>query len=286
MDYGELDHSGKDVEELSAEQLFSPDFPDVSDIFGDPQILPRVGTDYQVEIPPLITESEQLQLLRNPTDTEVTFDVSHHFIMGLPIPVMWVDDKTNTHENGKIEVNKIPGASVKAKGSLGSKKAKKNQLISKKKGLAAKTLYVASDNSKDFKLASSKTAMAGKSQPDQICKGKSCCLVPGLLGDSPWTDVEVNSFLLAVYIFEKNLIHVKRFMESKEMGDILSFYYGRFYKSEEHRRYSDCRRMMKSRKCKIGQRIFIGWRQQELLSRLLPHVSGEAKGNLVEVFYA
>ncbi|GMP40243.1 hypothetical protein CsSME_00010766 [Camellia sinensis var. sinensis] len=197
MNSGQLDHNGKCLEELSSEQLLPSDSPDISDIFGDPQVFPRVGNEYQVEIPPMLTESEQCQLQRNPADTGFIFDISHCFLMGLPIPVTWVDDKINNHGNERIGVNRKSVDSVNANESLGSKK-------------------------------------------------------------------------------------VKRFMESKEMGEILSFYYGKFYGTNEHRRYSDWRRMLKSKKCKIGQNFFTGWRQQELLSRLLPHVPGEAKCTLVE----
>ncbi|KAI8548004.1 hypothetical protein RHMOL_Rhmol07G0238600 [Rhododendron molle] len=266
MDSGQLDPIGKCVDGFSSEHLFSPDYPGISGKFADPQVLPRVGSAYQVEIPPILTESERLRLLQDPADTETKLDVSHNFLMGLPIPVMWVDNEGNTHENGKIEAIRRPDDSVSANGSLGSKRAKKRRLIPNKKGFKSKPLDIASDNGKTRKSAS-----------------KSCYLVPGLHGDASWTDVEVGGFLLSIYIFEKNLIQVKRFVETKEMGDILSFYYGKFYGSYEHKRYSGCRRMMKSRNCKIGQRICTGWRQQELLSRLLPRVSEEAKSNLVQV---
>ncbi|GMP60521.1 hypothetical protein CsSME_00023350 [Camellia sinensis var. sinensis] len=282
MDSGELDRNGKCVEELFSEKLVPLNSPDTSDMFGDQQVHPRVGDKYQVKIPRMITESERLHLLRNPDDTEINFNVSHYFVLGLAVPAIWVDDKINNNQNKGIKVYKKRDDSVNAKGSVGSKKVKKRQHISNKEGLKAKTLDVALDCGKESKSIS-EPAMAGKGNPNQMCRSKSCCLVPGLLGDSPWTDIEFSSFLLALYIFEKNLVQVKRFMKSKEMGEILSFYYGKFYGSDEHRRYADCRKMMKSRKCKIGQRIFTGWRQQELLSRLLLHVSEDAKSTLVEV---
>lgn len=40
---------------------------------------------------------------------------------------------------------------------------------------------------------------------------------------------------------------------------------------------------MRSRRCIYGQRIFTSWRQQELLSRLLPVISEEVRQNLLEV---
>ncbi|XP_038998294.1 uncharacterized protein LOC120123480 [Hibiscus syriacus] len=66
------------------------------------------------------------------------------------------------------------------------------------------------------------------------------------------------------------------------MGDILSFYHGAFYRSDGYRKWSD--RQKKSRRKNIyGWKIFTGWRQQELLSRLLAHVPDELQNNLLEV---
>ncbi|XP_034691229.1 uncharacterized protein LOC117918583 [Vitis riparia] len=114
-----------------------------------------------------------------------------------------------------------------------------------------------------------------------IDRHKGCSLLPGSIARS-WSEIEHNSFLLGLYIFGKNFLPVKRFMESKKMGDILSFYYGEFYQSDAYRRWSECRKM-KSRRCIHGQRIFTGWRQQELLSRLFSEVSEQCKNRLVEV---
>ncbi|MCH86260.1 hypothetical protein A2U01_0007114, partial [Trifolium medium] len=66
------------------------------------------------------------------------------------------------------------------------------------------------------------------------------------------------------------------------MEDILSFYYGKFYKSDKYLRWAGCRKM-KSRKCIFGQRIFTGPRQHELLSRLQMNVSVECENKLREV---
>ncbi|KAI9086192.1 hypothetical protein K1719_031913 [Acacia pycnantha] len=49
-----------------------------------------------------------------------------------------------------------------------------------------------------------------------------------------WSDADIKSFLLGLFIFGKNFIQIKRFLEDKGMGEILSFYYGKFYKSDEH----------------------------------------------------
>ncbi|KAK1292332.1 hypothetical protein QJS10_CPB17g01380 [Acorus calamus] len=112
-------------------------------------------------------------------------------------------------------------------------------------------------------------------KPYWECKATSCS------SGVSWSSGQKESFLLGLYIFGKNLSQVMRFVESKGMGDVLSFYYGKFYRSEEHCRWSKCRKMW-SRKSIHRQRIFTGWRQQELLSRLMSQVSKESQNSLLE----
>lgn len=57
-------------------------------------------------------------------------------------------------------------------------------------------------------------------------------------------------------------MQIKRFLENKGMEEILSFYYGKFYKSDEYRRWSDCMKI-KGRKCITGH-TFSGRKQCEL----------------------
>ena len=98
-----------------------------------------------------------------------------------------------------------------------------------------------------------------------------------------WSDADTKSFALGLFIFGKNFIQVKRFIENKGMGEILSFYYGKFYKTDGYRRWSECRKI-KGRNCMIGQKLFTGPRQRELLSRLICHVRTESQDALIQVF--
>ncbi|XP_045796615.1 uncharacterized protein LOC123890915 isoform X2 [Trifolium pratense] len=109
----------------------------------------------------------------------------------------------------------------------------------------------------------------------------SCQLAPGILSSS-WSDADKKSFLLGLFIFGKNFIQIKRFLDNKGMGEILSFYYGKFYKTDGYRRWLECRKT-KGRKCMIGRKLFTGPRQHELLSRLIPHVSEESQDTLLQV---
>lgn len=175
MESIENDQDDKSIEELSFEKL--------SYLYENPKRNPRVGGEYQVEIPPLISESMHHQLLMNPFDSEGIIDTSHSFVMDL---------------------------------------------------------------------------------------------------NDPWTDAEVDSFILGLYIFGKNFVQIKRFIENKEMGEILSFYYGEFYKSSGYRRWSDGRKT-KRKQCIYGKRIFTGRRQKELFFRLYPHVPKHLQNTFQEV---
>ena len=98
-----------------------------------------------------------------------------------------------------------------------------------------------------------------------------------------WSDADTNSFVLGLFISGKNFTQIKRFIENKGMGEILSFYYGKFYKTDGYLRWSKCRKK-KGRKCMIGHNLFAGPRQHELLSRLILHVSEESQNALSQVF--
>ncbi|RHN49265.1 putative transcription regulator Homeodomain-LIKE family [Medicago truncatula] len=97
-----------------------------------------------------------------------------------------------------------------------------------------------------------------------------------------WSDADTNSFVLGLFIFRKNFTHIKQFIENKGMGEMLSFYYGKFYKTDGYLRWSKCRKK-KGRKCMIGHNLFAGPRQHELLSRLIPHVSEESQEALSQI---
>lgn len=66
------------------------------------------------------------------------------------------------------------------------------------------------------------------------------------------------------------------------MGHILSFYYEKFYRFKSFQRWSYCKKL-RNKRCIYGQKIFTGWRQQELLSILFSHVSRECQNTLVEL---
>ncbi|PSR86047.1 Arginine-glutamic acid dipeptide repeats protein [Actinidia chinensis var. chinensis] len=242
-----MDGKMENVIVKSADQFLSLCSSNVGDIFGDPLVLPRVGDQYQVEIPPLMTECCRQQFMQKLTDPEIMTEYLNNFALGLPMPIMWVPVEV---ENNKMEAQDV---------------------LANQDGVVDTNWSVEVETSEDRQITLTKL---GQGENDYSP-------LPGLLGE-PWRPIEHDSFLLGLYIFGKNLLLMKRFVESKEMGDILSYYYGKFYGSSEHHKWSVCRKI-RNKRCINGQKIFTGWRQKELLSRLCSHVSEECLNTLSEV---
>ncbi|KAK6940948.1 hypothetical protein RJ641_030479 [Dillenia turbinata] len=274
----ELDNSMESNEDRSTEQSDSSCYSDISEILGDQLIHPRVGDEYQAQIPPLMKDYDYLHSVNTPF-TEAKTKVSGCFLVGLPIPVMWTH---NGEKHNKAEIMEVCGG--RDNGVSGENHSSGYE--APKDGHLDSTV----DNGEELWVSTNAHPMEGveinvgiESQEGEMALNHmDKCLVPlpGCLGE-PWSNIEHDRFLLGLYIFGKNLLVVKRFIGCKGMGDIQSFYYGKFYKSEEHRRWSECRKT-KSRKSIHGQKIFTGWRQQEVLSRLFSEVSEQCRNMLLE----
>ncbi|XP_006855508.2 uncharacterized protein LOC18445307 isoform X1 [Amborella trichopoda] len=247
----EMHSADLDVGEDCIDDILSPGSPCTSGVYGDPQVQPRVGEQYQVEAPPLTPESDRVsELVHNGTVATVAKHSDCSMAIGLAIPIMWISGEADGYKRHK--------------------ESSCQELVH----------IVDQKNSQNDANGNEKSIVGGNS--DMVCLSlTSWHLVPGTHGGS-WNKLEQDSFLLGLYIFGKNLVQVRRFVESKEMGDILSYYYGKFYRSDAHRRWAECRKI-RSRKCIHGQRIFTGWRQQEILARLLPHTTEESGNTLIEV---
>lgn len=257
---------------------------DVYDVFGDPKIRPRLGEDYQVEIPPLFLESDYSQFQNNPSQAESTGSTLHEFRVGLPIPLIWIKDEV---ENNKHDPLKNASKSI---GVTNKNESSKQECIKETQNGPDYDKWnpklEAIDSTSVNKMKLGELGNSNEMQETKIGmhekhRHEGHFLVPGSASDT-LNDIEEASFILGLYIFGKNLVQVKRFIGNKKMGDMLSFYYGKFYKSDRYQRWSGCRKM-KSRKCIYGQKIFTGPRQQELLSRLQPKVSEECRIKLLEV---
>ncbi|XWS31687.1 hypothetical protein CRYUN_Cryun23aG0097400 [Craigia yunnanensis] len=275
MDTTLFDNDMEGIEDESAEKLLaSCSFLD--EIFGDPQVMPRVGDQYQAEIPHLVGECHSLQVVKEPIDSKVIMNVPNPFPMGLPIPLIWT--KTEESINGAFEFENSEESHITSSHECAEYKVE--------------SLYSVLSDGKDLRGYSKLQPTTGtklnvdlffpqepKSKLNQVDRGP--CPLPGF-SSGVWKDIELDSFLLGLYIFGKNLILVKNFVETKKMGEILSFYYGKFYRSDGYRRWSECRKLRR-RQYIHGQKLFRGWRQQELLSRLFSHLSKECQDMLLEV---
>ncbi|KAF2307254.1 hypothetical protein GH714_025817 [Hevea brasiliensis] len=124
-----MNNDGNSIEESSFQQLIPPSSPDKWHI-GDPQVNPRVGNEYQAEIPPMISESHHFQLSLDPFDSKVTVDGSHSFLIGLPIPITWIHDTINDRNEGCRMSN--PDDSIQGTRSSKSRTTGKNNILEKK----------------------------------------------------------------------------------------------------------------------------------------------------------
>lgn len=266
-------------EDGSPEQSVSQENSEICDEFSDPEISPRVGEEYQVEVPPLLLKSD-INWLQSFKEAEIQGSSLHDFFVGLPVQVMWISEEAHWMER-KLREDTVEKCSRKEdlKGESFQDEQKDDSaklIIEATKMTTSSTIKVS--KAADLALPKETVLAIDTDKKDNI---NGCHLVPGVSGQ-PWTNIEEASFLLGLYIFGKNLVLVKKFVGSKQMGDILSFYYGRFYRSEKYCRWCECRKT-RGRKCIYGQRLFKGWRQQELVSRLLLHVAEDNKNALVEV---
>ncbi|KAK4256634.1 hypothetical protein QN277_006335 [Acacia crassicarpa] len=262
--------------EQADEPSLSLEGSDAYNVFGDPDIFPCVGQQYQVEIPPLISESDYL-FQKKPCDPESIASNTHESVAGLPIPVVWIQGEVQKEDAFKL-IGVIHNIDYS---KLGCIKETQNSLDSSELPTPEAIDSTSIKTEKMGEYGDSYVQQATKVEVHEKHKFKGISLVPDS-SSGTWNEIEEASFILGLYIFGKNLVQVKRFVGNKNMGDILSFYYGKFYRTDGYQRWSECRKM-RSRKCIYGQKIFRGSRQQELLSRLLPNLSEDCCDNLRKV---
>ncbi|CAL9160897.1 unnamed protein product [Musa hybrid cultivar] len=292
MNYIE-DHAAAEV---LSDQLHSPDSPCRNGIYDEPLIRPRLGDEHQVQIPELATQSCLIS-------TRNMLTVDYHVGVGSAIPIMWMHHVGDVTEDEQKEfscsdISSIKGGSVvhtntgKSQADPGYKTMSQFPAESSSGHSTYLLSLACTDECTDLaNCCGSDGSTTTKSIPleNKIHSGapllqhneaKGYNPLPGMPSSS-WSEDESQSFLLGLYIFGKNLVQVKNFVGCKKMGDILSYYYGKFYRSDAYRRWSECRKV-RSRRCILGHRIFTGWRQQEILSRVLPKIPKEVQDSLLE----
>lgn len=284
-----MDANMEDIVDNSMESLGSGCSSDNNETSTDPEARPRVGDEYQAEIPELMMENG-LQDVERPTDS------SNCWSVGLPVLVMWVYVEGETIKSEAIKTHLSSDCLVNTYGLAATERSQENQISSNDEevqhqvdpsGTVSNHLKEARRTMPKLEpeVGGSKTdvdfCLPPKKETGLDYGKKGGHFLPGLATNA-LQDIEYDSFLLGLYIFGKNLRLVKQFVGSTKMGDILSHYYGKFYRTAEYLRWSQSRKM-KTRRCVQGERIFAGWRLQELLSRIFSHVSEERKRLLIEV---
>lgn len=254
----------------------------------DTRVYPRVGDEYQVKVPDLLTVEEQMKLRSSTVYGSMAFGFEYPVGVGLAIPVTWTQNRSS---HIKEERMGFPGHSSFPSQGEGSNHKSGNVLdILYQHGVCSECVNCKVESTEQGEK------LPGFVGQDMHCLQKrkllGCSCVNRKLTDSfplpgmtrySWTDEEAQIFLLGLYSFGKNLVQVTRFTETKTMGEVLSYYYGEFFRSDAYRRWAVCRKA-RSRRCIFGLRIFSGPRQQELLSRLLAGVAREVEAPLLEVF--
>ncbi|XP_061360994.1 uncharacterized protein LOC133304923, partial [Gastrolobium bilobum] len=200
------------------EQAFSPYCYDVYDDFGDPNIFPKVGEQYQAEIPPLMSESDCSWFQKKPHDAErtCTFNESQ---LGLPIRIIWMKDEVEDNKHGPLK-HVCESIGFTKKSEFSKIECILNSPGHDKLNTEPEDIDITLVNG--TKLGASGNCSVQQETKigvhENKCKGH--CLVPGSSTDT-WNEIKEASFTLGLYIFGKNLVKVKRFIGNKTMGDIM-----------------------------------------------------------------
>ncbi|KAF2617876.1 hypothetical protein F2Q68_00042618, partial [Brassica cretica] len=219
---------------------------DFSSDCGDSQVEPRVGDEFQAKITPLMSASRRASFLSTPAALN---DSSFPFLVGQPLQVTWID-KHPKQQGSEDDDDDDDDDDVDMNQSLKS-------LIAKRK---RRSRY------SDKHSVSKKQRLSLEPLPE--------------IQSIPWEDLDVASLVLGLYTFGKNFAQLKSFMESKGTGEIVLFYYGKFYNSARYNSWSHSRKK-RNRRCVFGRKLYSGWRQQQLLSRLIPSVSNESQRQML-----
>ncbi|VAH44674.1 unnamed protein product [Triticum turgidum subsp. durum] len=252
MDTIQIKDNEGNPEEMLVDQphFLEPICPE--EVNEDTRVYPRVGDEYQVEVPNLATEEERMKLRSLPVDGSRMFGFEYPVVVGLTIPVTWTPN-TSTHVKG--EWREFSGHTLCA--SEDDHNSHISAIIPR--SLPQQSIYP------DCQRCKVEYDDHGKKFPKSTGQDMYCL---------PKSEV------LSCSCVKRE---VTKFIKSKTMGEVLSYYYGEFFKSDAYKRWSACRKV-RSRRCILGLRIFSGSRQQELLSRLLAGVAREVQDPLLEVF--
>ncbi|CAL4898357.1 unnamed protein product [Urochloa decumbens] len=285
------------LEDNGEHQSCSEDSLDSDVIYEDSPVPPRIGSEYQAEIPNLATEDERRKLIADSLNGSTSHGYGYPIMVGLALPIMWASSSQVNKKDEQLQMQSFSESETRGRCRDMQSQVTSTCPINNNTGKCDPTfqdqhaVVPAVQNECD-----SNQAHDNKMAPCMSKEGLNITNYPTVkqigteqLNPMPyspiaiWTDHEAELFLLGLYIFGKNINLLSWFLGTKTIGDVLSYYYGKFYKRDAYKRWSDCKKA-KSRKCILGERIFQGWRQQELISCLKSNIPEEAHDSLVEVF--
>uniref|UniRef100_A0ACD5ZFV6 Uncharacterized protein n=1 Tax=Avena sativa TaxID=4498 RepID=A0ACD5ZFV6_AVESA len=263
-------------------------------IYEDTHVSPCIGSEHQAEIPNLCTEDERHQLMTSSLESMLPgFD--YPVTIGLAVPIVWAPNEGHKaeglerHHSSEIEARAtcqdedgrvtLVCPTTNSTTDHGSAYQDPDPVVP--------VVHIESgcNRAHEGNLAPCSTReglnFANKTMMKQVEVDQFTPLPYS--STSLWSGIEAESFLLGLYVFGKNLNLLSRFVGNKTIGDVLCYYYGKFYKRDAYKRWSDCRKA-RTRRCILGERIFTSWRQQEIISRLKSIVLTEAHDSLTEIF--
>ncbi|KAM3228559.1 hypothetical protein ACQJBY_059916 [Aegilops geniculata] len=264
-------------------------------IYDKAPVCPRIGSEYQAEIPNLSTEVERHRLMTS-TPESIVLGYDYPGMIGLAIPIMWVPSEVHKEDDLRRQHSSEAEARASDQGEdsqmtsiypiRNNTNAHDSTYQDQHSMLPVNQRESCINQAHDENLAPFSTqegpGFTNKSLTQQG-EIEQFTPLPGL-SSSLWSGTEAECFLLGLYIFGKNLSLLSRFLGNKTVGDVLSYYYGMFYKRNAYKRWSDCRKARTTR-CIIGERIFTGWRQQEIISRLKSVILEGVHDSLIEELY-
>uniref|UniRef100_A0ACD5WY06 Uncharacterized protein n=1 Tax=Avena sativa TaxID=4498 RepID=A0ACD5WY06_AVESA len=262
-------------------------------IYDDTPICPRIGSEYQAEIPKLSTEDERRWLMTSSHESMVHgYDYPDMFEPD--IPIVWAPSEVHKKE----ELQRNDSSETEARASswreviqvtsvcpIRNNTSNHDSTYQDPRSVVPVQIEFGSYQAHDENLdpCSTKEGLNFTNKP-LTQQGEIEQFTPRSgLSSSLWSGAEAECFLLGLYIFGKNLNLLSRFVGNKTVGNVLSYYYGKFYKRDAYKRWSDCRKA-RTRRCVLGEHVFTGWRQQEIISRLKSIIFKEAHDSLVEIF--
>ncbi|XP_051207330.1 uncharacterized protein [Lolium perenne] len=257
-----------EVEDSGDDHLSLQDSHDSDVSLDDRPIAPSIGSAHQAEIPNLATDDERRHLMASSLYTRKFHVYDDPGYVASAIPVI-----RGSHPQS--EVNKKEDITSECDSPfldphdvlpVGQTESASNPVSGEKPVLCF--------------TRKCRSLLTDQTMVHQREKEKTASL-PGL-SSSVWSDLEEECFLLGLHIFGKDLNLLSKFVGSKTVADMLSYYYGRFYNRDAYKRWSHCRKT-RSTRCILGKSIFTGRRQQELISRLKSKLSKESHDSLVEV---